>query len=276
VNKDNLLFATIGLLFGFIAGYLLHEVVVARQPLRRPVGETGVVTAPPDAPTPGAAADMPGGPEARDAAPADAAGQPAQAGQAPQTPDAPAGAAAAAQASAGPGAGTAAAPGGQAQAAQGGGGAAAAGGGGRGAAGAPGMAAIQQLRDHVAAHPNDAEAVLKLANLNFDIQSWARARDLYSQYLGLRPPSSDVLTDLGNCYRELRQFDAALQQFRRAEQLTPGHWKSLFSEVVVLAFDLKQLDAADKAMARLQAQAPPGQPEVAQLAAALKRQRSSG
>jgi tetratricopeptide (TPR) repeat protein len=34
VNRDNLLFATIGILVGFIAGYLMHEVMASRQPPR--------------------------------------------------------------------------------------------------------------------------------------------------------------------------------------------------------------------------------------------------
>jgi Flp pilus assembly protein TadD len=154
----------------------------------------------------------------------------------------------------------------------------AAGAGGSAAAGGsppPAMAAVQQLRDYVATHPKDADAVLKLANLNFDINNFGRAKDLYTQYLGLRGPNADVLTDLGTCYRQLHQFDSALAQFRRAEELAPGHWKSRFAEVVVLAFDLHQNAAADQAFGRLQALAP-GQPEVAQLGAALQRRRAAG
>jgi hypothetical protein len=242
VNKDNLLFATIGLLVGFIAGYLLHEVMVARQPLRRVPGEVAAVT-----PGPAPGEDGAGG----DPAPGAPAVPP------PNGPNAPGDQGGA---RIDPGAGEAGGP--------------AVGAAGAAAGGAPPMAAVQQLRDYVASHPKDADAVLKLANLNFDIQSWARARDLYTQYLSLHQADADVLTDLGNSYRGLQQFDAALAQYHRAEQLAPGHWKSLFSEVVVLGFDLKQLDAADKAMTRLQAIAPQ-QPEVVQLAAALQRRRGA-
>src|SRR5262249_28327997 len=104
--------------------------------------------------------------------------------------------------------------------------------------GGPAVAEIPRLRGYGAAHPQDAHAVLKLANLNFDISNWGRARDLYTQYLGLREPNPDVLTDLGTCYRQLRDFEHALAQFRRAQALAPSHWKSRFAEVVVLAFDL--------------------------------------
>lgn len=252
MNRDNFLFATIGLLVGFITGYLLHEVMVARQPLRRLPGEMAAVTA----------------------APGDAGGpmQPGGAG------DPAAGAAGGVQGDAriDPGAGPA---GGGAEAGGGGGvgggGSASPAGGQPGTGAQPGMAAVQQLRDHVASHPNDADAVLKLANLNFDIRNWGRARDLYSHYLTLRKPDADVLTDLGNCYRGVQQYDDALAQFRRAEQLAPDHWKALFSEVVVLGFDLKRWDDAGKALARLQAVAPQ-QPEVQQLAAALAQRRAGG
>ena len=230
MNKDNAISVVMGLLVGFIVGYVLHDVMVAHQPLRRLPGEGAVVTsaAAPDAENGG------GGAPPDDAAAAASAGGSSAAG--------------------------------------------AAGGAGGAAAGGsppPAMAAVQQLRDYVATHPKDADAVLKLANLNFDINNFGRAKDLYTQYLGLRGPNADVLTDLGTCYRQLHQFDSALAQFRRAEGLAPGHWKSRFAEVVVLAFDLNQNAAADQAFGRLQALAP-GQPEVAQLGAALQRRRAAG
>jgi hypothetical protein len=237
VNKDNAISVVMGLLVGFIVGYVLHDVMVAHQPLRRLPGEGAVVTsaAAPDAETGGGAAGAP--PE--DAAAGSTAG------------------------------------GGSPASAAGGGAAGAGGGAPAGGSPPPAMAAVQQLRDYVATHPKDADAVLKLANLNFDINNFGRAKDLYSQYLGLRGPNADVLTDLGTCYRQLHQFDSALAQFRRAEELAPGHWKSRFAEVVVLAFDLNQNAAADQAFGRLQALAP-GQPEVAQLGAALQRRRAAG
>ncbi|HEY6320843.1 MAG TPA: hypothetical protein VJA16_04725 [Thermoanaerobaculia bacterium] len=239
MNKDNAISVVMGLLVGFIVGYVLHDVMVAHQPLRRLPGEGAVVTsaAAPDAENGGAGA------------PADDAATAASAGGS--------------------------SPAGTEGGATGGG---AAGGGGGAAAGGsppPAMAAVQQLRDYVATHPKDADAVLKLANLNFDINNFARAKDLYTQYIGLRGPNPDVLTDLGTCYRQLHQFDTALAQFRHAEGLAPGHWKSRFAEVVVLAFDLNQTAAADQAFGRLQALAP-GQPEVVQLGAALQRRRAAG
>lgn len=138
----------------------------------------------------------------------------------------------------------------------------------------PAMEEIQQLRAHVEQHPDDADAVLRLANLNFDIRNWGRAQELYNHYLELRPGNPDVLTDLGISYRETQKFEQALERFRQARKLAPGHWQSYYNEIVVLAFDLKRYDEAGPILQELQ-RMQPGNPEVAKLADAVARQRSA-
>ena len=110
------------------------------------------------------------------------------------------------------------------------------------------MAEIQQLRDFVEKNPNDAQAVRKLADLNFDIQNWQRAQELYSHYLELKPNDPDVMTDLGITYRGLQQYDKALDLFDQAKKLEPDHWQAYYNEVVVLAFDLKKPDQASQVL----------------------------
>jgi Flp pilus assembly protein TadD len=147
-------------------------------------------------------------------------------------------------------------------------------GGAPGGAGQPGMEQIQQLRAYVEKNPNDAEAVLQLANLNFDIRNWGRAEELYRQYLKLRPKDANVMTDLGISYRESRKFDEALAQFDEAQKLSPEHWQAYYNEVVVLAFDLKRFDDADRVLAELQ-KLQPGNPDVVKLADAVTKQRTA-
>lgn len=136
------------------------------------------------------------------------------------------------------------------------------------------MAEVQQLQARLQENPEDTEAIRRLANLNFDIQNWPRAQELYARYLELRPGDPDVMTDLGISYRESRQYDLALQQFDKAQEVNPQHWQSYYNEVVVLAFDLKRFDEAGRSLAKLQ-ELQPGNPDVARLAEAVARGRDA-
>jgi len=145
---------------------------------------------------------------------------------------------------------------------------------GAGGPGGPPMAEILRLREQVEKNPNDAEALLTLANLNYDIRNWERARELYERYLALRPPHPDVLTDLGVSLRGLKRFPEAMARFEEAQRLEDGHWQSLYNEVVVLAFDLKEMGKAQQVLARLR-QLQPENPEVAKLAEEVARRSGS-
>jgi Tfp pilus assembly protein PilF len=140
---------------------------------------------------------------------------------------------------------------------------------------APAMAEIQQLQEALARDPNDASAVLRLANLNFDIQRWERAAELYERYLSLRPGDADVLTDLGITQRARGDFAGALERFRAAQRLAPDHWQARFNEIVVLAFDQRDLAAARTALSELEKRAP-GNADVARLAGEIRRLEDAG
>jgi hypothetical protein len=142
--------------------------------------------------------------------------------------------------------------------------------GGPGGPGGPAMADILRLREQVEKNPNDADAVLTLANLNYDIRNWDRARELYERYLTLRPAQPDVLTDLGVSLRGLKRFPEAMARFEEAQRLQDGHWQSLYNEVVVLAFDLKDMAKAQQVLTRLR-QLQPENPEVTKLAEEVAR-----
>ena len=129
----------------------------------------------------------------------------------------------------------------------------------------PAMEDINRLREQVEKNPEDADAVLALANLNYDIANWERARELYERYLQLQPPHPDVLTDLGVSLRGVGELQAALARFEEAQKLQDGHWQSLYNQVVVLAFDMGDYGRAREILGRLQA-LQPGNAEVDRLA----------
>jgi tetratricopeptide (TPR) repeat protein len=203
VTKDNLISAVFGILLGFIAGYLLHEVMASRQPPRF---------------APGAPNAMSGG-SVPGQAPAAAPQQDMAAAQAQQQE-------------------------------------------------------MQQLEQFVKDNPTDAQAIRRLADLNYDRAQWPQAEALYSQFLKLEPGNTDVLSDLGVVYRNLQQYDRALETFDEVQRVKPGHWQSLYNKAIVLAFDKRELDEAQKVVDVLKT-LQPGNPNVDQLAAEIERQRNA-
>lgn len=195
MNKDNLLFAVVGILVGFVSGFLLKEAMDIRQPPRIVAGQTVGQQAPAGGPLPG---------------------------------------------------------------------------GGAG----PASTEVQELVAHLQKNPDDAEATRRLADLNFEIQNWGRAGELYSRYLELRGADPDVLSDLAVCNRGLGEMDKALANLRQAQQLAPEHWQSVYNEVIILAFDLKQFDQATQVLEKLKKMQPDNQ-NVASLAAEVERRKNA-
>lgn len=225
MTKDNLAFIVIGILLGFISGYLMKEVMDSRQPARAIPGQTAV--------------GGPGGP---------AAAMPGLGG-----PGGPA-----------PGAGPA------------------------GASPMEIMRRLEGLQAQLEQNPDSPELLLAVANESFDVAQqvpnpagsrplWMQARDAYTRYLQLRPQDPNlpnVLSDLGVSHQELGEFDQALAMFRRAREIAPDHWQSLFNQVVVLAFNMRQFDEAQQVLEELK-RVQPNNPDVQRLAAAVEEQRNA-
>jgi tetratricopeptide (TPR) repeat protein len=146
--------------------------------------------------------------------------------------------------------------------------------GGAPGGGAPMLAEVRDLQARIEKDPKDADAIRRLADLNFDISNWQKARDYYSRYLEIRPGDPDVMTDLGVTYRGLKEYDRALELFDQVSKAAPEHWQSRYNQVVVLAFDLNRMDAAQQALAELR-RLQPNNDKVSELAAAVEKRKSA-
>ncbi len=121
--------------------------------------------------------------------------------------------------------------------------------GGGGAA--PMIAEINELKRRLDADPKDVVAAATLGRMYYEVGMWEQAQQFYDIALNIEPDDTNLLTDSGNVYRELGEPVRALDRFRRAHEIDPNHWQSLFNTVVVAAFDLQQMELADAAMAKL-------------------------
>ncbi len=156
-----------------------------------------------------------------------------------------------------------------------------------GAPNVPGGAAgfdqqIAVARQLVTQNPKDAQAWITLGNLYFDsfkaVGDRQRAEasiDAYARALELDPKNPDVLTDQGVMYRELGQFDKALANFLKANQIAPAHMQSLMNAGVVYAYDLKDQKRAEEAWLKVIASDKSGR-FAGQAGAAIAEMRQRG
>ena len=137
------------------------------------------------------------------------------------------------------------------------------------------QARITALQAVVTRDPKNFEAWVQLGNDFFDTRQPQKAIDAYQHALELRPNSPNVVTDQGVMYRDLGQFDRALANFRKANELDPKHVQSLFNLGVVYQNDLKQPKKAIEAWNKVIQTAPESE-QAAQARRMLDEAKKAG
>jgi tetratricopeptide (TPR) repeat protein len=103
---------------------------------------------------------------------------------------------------------------------------------------------------------------VQLGNLYFDAERYDDAIKWYAEAIKLTPNDVNVSTDLGVSYYYSNQPDKALEQFERSLSLDPKHGKTLLNVGIVKAFAKQDLAGAAKAwqeVIRLAPDSPEGQ-----------------
>lgn len=111
----------------------------------------------------------------------------------------------------------------------------------------------------LAQDPKNVQGWVALGNDYFDLHMAQKAVAAYDKALALAPTmpqAPGVLTDQGVMYRELKEFDKAIADFKRANQLDPTHTQSLFNLGVVYGQDKHDTPEALKVFNRIIALAP--------------------
>lgn len=137
---------------------------------------------------------------------------------------------------------------------------------GMGAAPAPDAAAstaaiqalqqIPMLEDLLKRDPTRRDAWVALGNAYFDSHQPQKSVDAYAKALELKGDDPDVLTDQGVMLKDLGQFDRAIDNFKKANQINPGHVQSLFNMGVVYLHNLHDVAKARAAWQKVVDNAP--------------------
>jgi len=110
------------------------------------------------------------------------------------------------------------------------------------------IAMAQQL---VARDPKNVQAWIQLGNDLFDTNQYQKSIEAYAKALELQPNNPDVLTDQGVMYRAVGQFDEAIANFEKAQNIAPDHLQSLINTAVVYDSDLKKPQQAMAALEKV-------------------------
>ena len=106
---------------------------------------------------------------------------------------------------------------------------------------------IQTLKEIVKKDPKNVPAWVEMGNLYFDSGQPKEAIEAYSQYLTIKPDNPDVRTDMGIMYRQLGEFDKAIEEFKKAAQSDLKHANSRYNIGIVLLHDKQDIKGAIRA-----------------------------
>lgn len=133
------------------------------------------------------------------------------------------------------------------------------------------MAALKKVIEQ---DPDDAPAIVRLANLYHDAAMYEQAVDYYGRSLEVDPSNVNARTDMGSCMRELGRSDDAISEFRRSLEIEPRHWQSWLNLGVVSLFDKNDIETASEAFAMLE-EINPSFHDLPQLKEAVQKARDA-
>jgi tetratricopeptide (TPR) repeat protein len=141
-------------------------------------------------------------------------------------------------------------------------------------------AQIAALRAIAEKDPANTQSRVQLGNMYFDAERYQDAIQWYEAALKLNPGDVSVSTDLGVCFYYTNQPDRAVRQMEESLRMDPRHLKTLLNlgivkafgkqdlvgaaaaweEVIKIAPDSQEGQAAKRSLANLQAAHPGGSP----------------
>lgn len=128
---------------------------------------------------------------------------------------------------------------------------------------------MMQFIESAKQDPTNIQARITLGNIYYDRGKFEEAAKWYEEALALDPKNTDVLVDLGVCYRE-KNPQKSIELFDTALKVDPKKQQALFNKVIVYLFDLKDVQKAKESLQKLEENYP-DLPMIPQLKEELKK-----
>jgi cytochrome c-type biogenesis protein CcmH/NrfG len=120
--------------------------------------------------------------------------------------------------------------------------------------------------------PQNQQAIISIANLNFDLKSYEEAAKWYEKALAKDPKNVNLITDLGTSYLWLNQPQKALEFYDKSLSLDPNHFQTLLN-LGIARMSMGNRPGAAEAWEKL-VTLYPDHPEAGMLRDAIKKLRS--
>ncbi len=115
----------------------------------------------------------------------------------------------------------------------------------------PFMQKLAEYKTRLEKNPKDIEALVFLANANFDIQRYEKAKEFYLKALEVDPDNAHVRTDLASSYRNMGDSDQALNELNKVLKTDPNHEVALYNSGIILLNDKDDTKKAISAWEKL-------------------------
>ncbi|MFQ5779613.1 MAG: tetratricopeptide repeat protein [Nitrospiria bacterium] len=113
------------------------------------------------------------------------------------------------------------------------------------------MQKLEGFKKRLETDPKDIEALVFMANSNFDIQRFEKAQEFYLRALEVDPNNPHIRTDLASTYRHLGDSDKAIEELDQVLKAHPDHEVALYNLGIIQLNDKDNGEKAADAWERL-------------------------
>lgn len=118
-------------------------------------------------------------------------------------------------------------------------------------------------------NPDDIKSRITLGNIYYENGKFKEAIMWYEEAYKIDPQNTDLLVDIGACYRA-EDPKKAIEYFDKALAIDPQKQQALYNKVIVFLFDLNDIKSAKESFKKLEEKYP-NLPMIEQLREELKK-----